>query len=77
MRLHKVQEFVYGYRDIEKLEKDIFDNKSPNREDLKGRTNKQIKSQMNYMRSYMKDVRAVKQQVVNNYNQEQIAQSAR
>lgn len=68
MRLHQVQEFVYGYKDIDKLEKDIFDNKSPNREDLKGRTNKQIKSQMNYMRSYMKDVRTVKQQVVSGYS---------
>ena len=68
MRLHQVQEFVYGYKDIDKLEKDIFDNKSPNREDLKGRTNKQIKCQMNYMRSYMKDVRTVKQQVVSGYS---------
>ena len=74
LRLHQVQEFVYGVQDIDKLEKDIFDNKHPTKEDLKGRSNKQIKSQMNYMRNYMKDVRAVKQRVVDQYNDAQLQQ---
>ena len=54
--------------DVEKLEKDIFESKSPTKEDLKGRSNKQIKAQMNYIKDYMKDLRAVKQQVVDHYN---------
>ena len=74
LKLHQVQDFVYGVKDIDKLERNIFEVKVPGVEDLQGRTDKTIRGKMNYLRDYMNDVRKIRQTVTDAYNTNQKAQ---